>query len=400
MGFRELVHIVGKLCKRLTRRRAHFEPTTKPTEPAEMTTIKTDVQFAPPAKDDNTRTPTKGVNLDNLPTELLLAIVSAASQGWRPRLRLLATMAQVNRRLAIVLLPEARRTFHVLSGRQIETLHTLPYTIRVQCRTLFVEARPPLPDGQQSAVSTYPCPNLLPGEIPMALQLLPASIQHKTYLDLQVRLPNGAGVGQSACQGLVLFGKITAPRIAALALFSRLGLHFPQLQTLRFGPIYLVNDADGRYEIPEIGNAPPTLQYLQVDCALPKDFVPDLPKCFFETKTPTLFCLDYAFNGRSQPYNAEQHPMQYVRLDRLPQLSSKRSELSDFLLSLSSLRCIFLARELYDSADTCDFVNPLAQRLIARCVDVRKHIDKAVGSYVLPGFKDYLKMKQETMATA
>ncbi|TKA57666.1 hypothetical protein B0A53_00815 [Rhodotorula sp. CCFEE 5036] len=346
MGFRELVHIVGKLCKRLTRRRAHFEPTTKPTEPAEMTTIKTDVQFASPAKDDNTRTPTKGVNLDNLPTELLLAIVSAASQGWRPRLRLLATMAQVNRRLAIVLLPEARRTFHVLSGRQIETLHTLPYTIRVQCRTLFVEARPPLPDGQQSAVSTYPCPNLLPGEIPMALQLLPA------------------------------------------------------LQTLRFGPIYLVNDADGRYEIPEIGNAPPTLQYLQVDCALPKDFVPDLPKCFFETKTPTLFCLDYAFNGRSQPYNAEQHPMQYVRLDRLPQLSSKRSELSDFLLSLSSLRCIFLARELYDSADTCDFVNPLAQRLIARCVDVRKHIDKAVGSYVLPGFKDYLKMKQETMATA
>lgn len=213
-------------------------------------------------------------------------------------------------------------------------------------------------------------------------------------------MPNGAGVGQSACQGLVLFGKITAPRIAALALFSRLGLHFPQLQTLRFGPIYLVNDADGRYEIPEIGNAPPTLQYLQVDCALPKDFVPDLPKCFFETKTPTLFCLDYAFNGRSQPYNAEQHPMQYVRLDRLPQLSSKRSELSDFLLSLSSLRCIFLARELYDSADTCDFVNPLAQRLIARCVDVRKHIDKAVGSYVLPGFKDYLKMKQETMATA
>lgn len=174
MGFRELVHIVGKLCKRLTRRRAHFEPTTKPTEPAEMTTIKTDVQFASPAKDDNTRTPTKGVNLDNLPTELLLAIVSAASQGWRPRLRLLATMAQVNRRLAIVLLPEARRTFHVLSGRQIETLHTLPYTIRVQCRTLFVEARPPLPDGQQSAVSTYPCPNLLPGEIPMALQLLPA----------------------------------------------------------------------------------------------------------------------------------------------------------------------------------------------------------------------------------
>jgi hypothetical protein len=32
--------------------------------------------------------------------------------------------------------------------------------------------------------------------------------------------------------------------------------------------------------------------------------------------------------------------MQYVRLDRLPQLSSKRSELSDFLLSLSSLRDI------------------------------------------------------------
>jgi hypothetical protein len=41
-----------------------------------------------------------------------------------------------------------------------------------------------------------------------------------------------------------------------------------------------------------------------------------------------------------------------------------------------------------------DVAHPLAQRLIARCVDVRKHIDKAVGSYVLPEFKDYLKMKQ------
>ena len=173
MGFRELIYVVGKLCRGLTRRRAQSELKTTPTEPAE-TTVKTDAQAPSPAVDDNTRTPTEAANLDNLPTELLLAIVSAASQGWRPRLRLLATMAQVNRRLAIVLLPEARRTFHVLSGRQIETLHTLPYTIRVQCRTLFVEARPPLPDGQQSAVSTYPCPNLLPGEIPMALQLLPA----------------------------------------------------------------------------------------------------------------------------------------------------------------------------------------------------------------------------------
>lgn len=173
MGFRTLVHVVGKLCKRLTRRRAQSEPKTKPTGPPE-TTVKPDAQVASPAEDDDTRTCTEPANLDNLPTELLLAIVSAVSRGWKPRLQLLAAMAQVNRKLASTLLPEARRTFHVLSGRHIETLHTLPYTIRIQCQT-HVEARPPpLPDAQQSADSTYPCPNLLPGEIPMALQHLPA----------------------------------------------------------------------------------------------------------------------------------------------------------------------------------------------------------------------------------
>lgn len=161
----------------------------------------------------------------------------------------------------------------------------------------------------------------------------------------------------------------------------------------------MLNDSGGRYEFPEIGNPPPTLQYLQVDCVLPEECVPHLPKCFFEIETPTLFCLDYAFNCRPQPYDTEQHPMQDVRLDWLPPLSSKGSALSDFLLSLSSLRCIFLAQELYNSVDTRTFVESLSECLTKKQVDIRKHADSHVVDPVLPEFEDYIKSKQATMAT-
>lgn len=223
-----------------------------------------------------------------------------------------------------------------------------------------------------------------------------------TYLDLQVRRLNGSSAGQNACRRLVLYGKITATRFAALALFSRLDLHFPQLEMLRFGPIYMLDDTDigGRHEIPEIGHSPPTLQYLQVDCATSTGRVPDLPKRFFSSETPTLFCLDYVFIRRSEPYTAEQHPMQYVCLNWLPLSYSKRSSLGDFLLSLRSLRCLFLAQELYDSAGTCIFVDSLAQRLVAKHVDVRKHSNRDLACPVLPEFEDYIKMKQARRAAA
>ena len=178
MGFRELMYVVGKLCKRLTRRRAQSELQTKPIEPAE-TRVK---QVASPAYDDNTRTPTEAANLNSLPTELLLAIVSAVDEGLEPRLRLLAAMVQVNRKLATMLMPEARRTFCVWSGRQIETLYSMPDAIRIQIETLFVEARPTLPDGQQPADSTYPWQNLLPGEFLLALKLSSSCAQPASEL--------------------------------------------------------------------------------------------------------------------------------------------------------------------------------------------------------------------------
>lgn len=174
MGFRTLVHAVGKLCKRLTRRRSPPEPKTDANEPAETMVKPQDAQIASPAEEDGTHTRTNSPNLDSLPTELLLAIVSAVHKGWKPQLRLLAALVQVNRKLATMLVPEARRTFCVWSGRQIETLYSMPDAIRIQIETLFVEARPTLPDAQQPADSTYPRQNLLPGEVLLALQLLPA----------------------------------------------------------------------------------------------------------------------------------------------------------------------------------------------------------------------------------
>lgn len=110
MGFRTPVHVVGKLCKRLTRRPGHSEAKTKPTEPAEIP-VKTDAQAPSPVEDDNTRTRTEPANLDNLPTELLLAIAKAVSRGWKPQLQLLAAMVQLNRKLATMLLPETRQIF-------------------------------------------------------------------------------------------------------------------------------------------------------------------------------------------------------------------------------------------------------------------------------------------------
>jgi hypothetical protein len=117
----------------------------------------------------------------------------------------------------------------------------------------------------------------------------------------------------------------------------------------------------------DLGAHTALLQYLQVDCALPKDFVPDLPKCFFETKTPTLFCLDYALCSATTKARAESR--------KVP--SASRTTAAADLGAHTAL-------------DACDFVNPLAQRLIARCVDVRKHIDKAVGSYVLPEVSSFI----------
>lgn len=142
------------------------------------------------------------------------------------------------------------------------------------------------------------------------------------------------------------------------------------------------------------------LQYLHVDCAMTEDRVPDLPKCFFDTETPTLFCLDHAFNCRLRPYNAEQHPMQYVCLSWLPPSSSNSSALSHFLLSLSSLRCIFLAYESHDSAGTRAYVGSLTRCLRDKGVDVRRHSTKYLITPVLPEFEDYIKMKKATAATA
>lgn len=124
----------------------------------------------PPKK----RTPARLRNPPTSTTDLLLAIVLAVDERWKPQLQLLAALVQVNRKLATMLVPEARRTFCVWSDRQIENIYALPDAIRNQIQTLFVEARPPLPDAQQSADLTFPCPNLLLEEVVMAFHLLPA----------------------------------------------------------------------------------------------------------------------------------------------------------------------------------------------------------------------------------
>lgn len=134
------------------------------------------------AERDSRARPT-AANLDNLPTELLLAIPKAFSESWDDEVQILASMAQLNRRLATMLSPETRRTFCVWSGRQLETLCALPEATRVLIKTLFIEVLPTPPDGQQPAKLTDPWRGVLPEAVLRALQLCPAvTVLRMTFL--------------------------------------------------------------------------------------------------------------------------------------------------------------------------------------------------------------------------
>ncbi|GAA5986846.1 hypothetical protein JCM10908_000920 [Rhodotorula pacifica] len=322
----------------------------KPRIDAQITTV-SDVDGTesntPPAHLDSlpTKPTSHPANLDSLPTELLLSIVEAVSPAWLAQRLLLVTLVQVNRKLAALLRSEARRTF-------------------------IVSSRQPIAD---------PC--ALPDELRAAVVCL---------LFLKYDLSNGLYEHSYAHSHLC--GRqcgILRPEIQAL--LQHLEQHFPQLQAVRLCPLRVPGDKS-RHALPGLKELPRTLRYICVECTSHTAFAPNLPESYFKNcHIPTLFHIDYAFREEDPPYTAHEHPMHYVQLDDSDDLTLN-SALSDFLLALPSLRCIFIPQHWSElTGPERETIDSLVRDLEYKGVDVRHHAQHASIEPVLPEFVQYLR---------
>ncbi|GAA5986843.1 hypothetical protein JCM10908_000919 [Rhodotorula pacifica] len=287
------------------------------------------------------------INLDSLPPELLLRIIEAVSPGYFPRQLVLTALVQVDRKLARLLRSEARKA-----------------VLKSACQPI-VNPRA-MPDELRAA----------------AISLLSNRLDPRIHL-VHVR----------RCLDFDYY-RVGRLQPWTQALVQHLGQHFPQVRAMRLCPVRVRDDRNEWYALPDVANLPPTLQYLCVECTPHEEVAPILPECYFkDDKIPTLFHIYYTFHHKYPPYTANKHPMRYVQLDGSLGLAFN-SALSNFLLSLPSLRCVFIPQHWSEFTGTKrEKIKFFVRDLSYKGVDVREHAQGRLTAPVIPEFMQYLRDK-------